>query len=201
MRKNKSRPKRGRGGTALLLNVFFWQPRAEWAATRPIPEPPMRQRGRKSAASLGVVPIGQPQRPEPPERLPEAEKQVWRDIVDRLRPDWFGGAEHLLEIYVTSIVLERFLAEQIRKTRVDDQRFAELVKLQRAEAALVANLATKLRLSPRSTWDRHTPKLVSTQPKPWELGSGSRRGFEDEMRKLEQSCKKSEDSEEPPPAA
>jgi hypothetical protein len=162
----------------------------------------MRQRGRKSSASLGVVPIGQPQRPEPPEGLPEAEKQVWRELVDRLRPDWFSGAEHLLEIYVTSVVLERFLAEQIRKTKVEDERFADLVRLQRAEAALVANVATKLRLTPRSTWDRYTPKLVSTQPKPWELGSGSSRGFEDEMRKLEKKFpKKPEEPEEPPPAA
>jgi hypothetical protein len=172
----------------------------------------MRQRGRKSSANLGVVPIGQPPRPEPPERLPKAEKQVWRELVDRLRPDWFGGAEQLLEVYCTSIVLERFLCEQIRKTKVDDDRFADLVRLQRAEAALVANLATKLRLTPRSTWDRHTPKLVSTQPKPWQLGNGSSRGFEDlgngssrgfedEMRELERSRQKPEDPEEPSPAA
>ena len=42
--------------------------------------------------------------------------------------------------------------------------------MQRAEAALIGNLSTKLRLTPRSTFDRYTPKVVSRLPRPWELG-------------------------------
>ena len=42
----------------------------------------MRQRrGRRSAASLSVVPIDAIQRPKPPESMSEAGKQLWRDTV------------------------------------------------------------------------------------------------------------------------
>jgi len=38
----------------------------------------------------------------------------------------------------------------------------------RVEASLAANLATKLRLTVRSTKDRYAPKAVNW-PKPWKL--------------------------------
>ena len=54
----------------------------------------MRQRrGRRSAASLSVVPIDAIQRPKPPESMSEAGKKLWRDTVKALRADWFQGAE------------------------------------------------------------------------------------------------------------
>jgi hypothetical protein len=40
--------------------------------------------------------------------------------------------------------------------------------MHRTETMLCANLAGKLRLTPRSTVDRYTPKLASSYPKPWE---------------------------------
>jgi hypothetical protein len=74
----------------------------------------------------------------------------------------------VLEAYCVAVEMARVLSETLKTVGPGDERFADLVKLQRAEAALVARLAGTLRLTPRSTWSR-TPQLVSAK-KPWELG-------------------------------
>jgi hypothetical protein len=131
-------------------------------------EESMRQRGRKSAAGLSIVPVAADQRPQPPARLSAAERRVWRDTVERLPAHWFRGSEPVLESYCVAVDLSRFLSEQVKAAAPGDKRFADLVKLLRAEAALVARLAGTLRLTPRSTWSR-TPHLISSM-KPWEIG-------------------------------
>jgi len=68
-----------------------------------------RPPGRKSAASLSVVPIGERPRPEPPEKMIEAEKVVWRETTAALRPDWFQGAECVLGAYVGAVIMEQAL--------------------------------------------------------------------------------------------
>ena len=65
----------------------------------------MKQRGRKSAASLSVVPIDAIQRPKPPGFMSDAGKKLWRDTVNALRADWFQGAEPVMEVYVETIEL------------------------------------------------------------------------------------------------
>jgi hypothetical protein len=42
------------------------------------------------------------------------------------------------------------------------------MRMHKAEVALCASLATKLRLTPRSTVDKTKPKLASAYAKPWE---------------------------------
>jgi hypothetical protein len=45
--------------------------------------------------------------------------------------DWFQGCEHLLEIYVRAISLERLLSQQIKATDPgDDTRLALLMRRQ-----------------------------------------------------------------------
>jgi hypothetical protein len=130
----------------------------------------MGQRGRKSEASLAVVPVAEDQRPRPSGRLSVAEKRIWRDTAEKFPPHWFRGAEPVLEAYCGAVEMTRFLAAQIKAVAPEDKRFNELVKLQRAQAALVCRLAGSLRLTPRSTWSR-TPHIVSSM-KPWEIGGG-----------------------------
>ena len=166
----------------------------------------MRQRGRKSAAALSVVQIAEDQRPQPPARLSGAEKRVWLDTVGRLPPHWFRGSEPVLECYCVAVNMARFLSEQVKAAAPGDERFSGLVKLQRAEAALVARLAGTLRLTPRSTWSR-TPQLISAR-KPWEVGSDWRReepeqigrGFEQEMQEVLAKARPKPDPETPPAA-
>jgi hypothetical protein len=169
-------------------------------------EAPMRQRGRKSAAAMSVVQIAEDQRPQPPARLSGVEKRVWLDTVGRLPPHWFRGSEPVLECYCVAVNMARFLSKQVKAAAPGDERFSGLVKLQRAEAALVARLAGTLRLTPRSTWSR-TPQLISAR-KPWEVGSDWRReepeqigrGFEQEMQEVLAKARPKPDPETPPAA-
>jgi hypothetical protein len=146
----------------------------------------MKQRGRKSAASLSVVPIDAIQRPKPPESMSEAGKKLWRDTVNALRADWFQGAEPVLEVYVETIELSRWLWEMITVADREGDEFAELVKLHCQVSALIGNLATKLRLTPQSSRDARIPKLVPVGPKPWELGTGRRFDEDDEPRRFDE---------------
>ena len=149
----------------------------------------MKQRGRKSAASLSVVPIDAIQRPKPPGFMSDAGKKLWRDTVNALRADWFQGAEPVMEVYVETIELSRWLWEMIATADRESDEFVELVKLHCQVSAQIGNLATKLRLTPQSSRDSRLPKLVSTLPRPWEIGTGRR--FDEEP----------EDPEGSPPAA
>jgi hypothetical protein len=80
--------------------------------------PTLRKRGRKSAASLSVVPVDvKLQRPEPPARLSAVEKQIRREIAEKVRPGWFWSSEPLLELYVQTLAHQRQLAGLSRKLR------------------------------------------------------------------------------------
>jgi hypothetical protein len=132
--------------------------------------PTLRKRGRKSAASLSVVPVDvKLQRPEPPARLSAVEKQIWREIAEKVRPGWFWSSEPLLELYVQTLAHQRQLAGFIKEVAPGSQQYLELMRLQRGVVMLAANLAGKLRLTPRSSVDRYAPKLASSLPKPWDL--------------------------------
>ena len=142
-----------------------------------------RKRGRKSAAAVVVFPMALLGPLEPPARFTAAEKGVWRETIASVRPGWFAGSEGVLAMYCTSVVLERRLAEWLKQADPTDARNRDVVMMHKAEASLAANLATKLRLTVRSTKDRYAPKVVSGL-RPWEVGGGE-----------------GDKSDEPPPAA
>lgn len=138
----------------------------------------MRQRGRRSAASLSVVATTEAPRPAPPRSLSREAKAVWRAATARFRPDHFVGAEPVLEAYAEGVVMLRDLVERIKQTKasepIDYKRLAVLMQLQKAQALLIGNLGGKLRLTPRSRFDRYDVRPVSTLPKPWEIGDADR---------------------------
>jgi hypothetical protein len=147
---------------------------------------PMRQRGRKSSASLSVVPVSfEARRPPPPAHLNAIEKKTWRDIVNSCPAGWFSVAqEPLLAAYCCHESAARFLSKLIEKSRPADlfadrdklRRYAKLLTMRSRETAALSALATRMRLTqqariqPRSAgraWDaNHSgPKLWD---RPWE---------------------------------
>jgi hypothetical protein len=133
------------------------------------PNPTLRQRGRRSAASLAAVPIdARARRPERPERLTAAEKAIWREITEKVRGGWFYSSEHLLEAYVCTLGQWQQLQGCLQQVEPGSERYIELMRLQLSVTTLAGNLATKLRLTPRSTVDRYTPKVVPSSPRPWQ---------------------------------
>ena len=135
----------------------------------------MAQRGRKSSASLAVVPVVPlaPQgRPEPPEHLNEAEATEWRELVAAMRSDWFGRESHgLLERYVRHVCLARLIANVIPAQIGDDiAAFDKLTAMHARESQAISSLATRMRLTHQSARDSKTLRREEhAGPKPWEI--------------------------------
>jgi hypothetical protein len=129
--------------------------------------PTSRKRGRSSGATFTVVPDARMRRPEPPDRLTAAEKVIWREVVEKVRGGWFYSSEHLLEAFVRMLSQLQQIHGVLQQVEVGSERYIELMRLQLSVTGLAGNLASKLRLTPRSTIDRYTPKIVPTSPKVW----------------------------------
>ena len=82
-------------------------------------------RGRKSAASLSVVPIVPGQgRPEPPASLDALEQQIWRS--DALPAHWLDPAGQLiLRRLVAQAAISERRAARLRQLRAQDRDGAE----------------------------------------------------------------------------
>jgi hypothetical protein len=130
----------------------------------------LRQRGRKSAASLCVVAAhdGELEPPAPPATLSPAEAAIWRDVTSKVRPTWFLSSELILETYCRVMVQHRQLADALRQEPVASERYLTIARLQHSVTVLASNLATRLRLTPRSSVSRVAPKLASSQGRPWD---------------------------------
>ena len=135
-------------------------------------------RGRKSAASLSVVPVVPGQgRPEPPLNLDALEKQIWRDVVDALPAHWLDLAGQLIlrRLVAQTAISERREA-RLRLMRAQDQDGGEdadaLAALHGVSAKTVAYLLGQLRATPRSRIiSRAAGSQVEQAPKlrPWEI--------------------------------
>jgi len=139
--------------------------------------------GRKSVEALSVVVSLPGQRLEPPESLTEAQKETWRAVVATKPPEWFAAdSAPVLVAYCKAVASHAFVALQLerfeKRKRMDGKALAAyraMLKSQATQGALVASLATKLRLTPQS---RYTPQSAATasrktsdaQKKPWEFG-------------------------------
>jgi hypothetical protein len=134
---------------------------------------PISRAGRRSAAELAVVQIGTVcSRPEPPSELTEEQAQEWRAIVDRLLPDWFTRETHpLLVQYCRHTVSSRRISQLIANLEQSDdfdvQTYDKLLGMQERESRAMASLATKMRLTQQSTYDKKKAKGVISS-RPWE---------------------------------
>jgi len=126
----------------------------------------MKKNGRYSKTELSIVPRRELPQPEPPATLSESGKEIWRGIVAGFRPDWFQGCESILACYCETATIERQIAGVITECGVKDERWPELVRLHCNVASSLANLATKMRLTPQATRNKSTDKHVSLV-KPW----------------------------------
>jgi len=131
-------------------------------------------RGRISAAAIDVNTIHAIHRPEPPDRLHADAKEIWRQAVGRLPPDWFPAETlPMLEIYCVHVVLHRRLSGMALKNGIPGEDVRSIAKQLAEEADLIANLATKMRLTQQSTHDRKKSK-GKIKAEPVEAGDAER---------------------------
>ena len=110
---------------------------------------------RESAAALSTVVQGAFARPEPPPELSEAQRAVWRSVVDTKPPTFFDAAQFpLLSDYCRAVVLQDELSQKLCASQIND--FDKLAKLK-------TSLARSLRITNQS---RYNPDKASTLSRP-----------------------------------
>lgn len=142
----------------------------------------MRQRGRKSAASLAVarVAIGVERLPAPV-HLSDAERGVWLETVNDQPAEAITPVHSpVLELYCRHVVRSRILADEIdnfdRAWLADDdgiKRYDLLLKMAERESRAASSLARSLRITRQSTIDPKVAGVANARHarsrKPWEL--------------------------------
>lgn len=137
----------------------------------------MAKTGKRSAASLMVVPGFSDSRIAPPEHMDVEERDIWHAIVDSLPADYFRpGDVPLLSAYCTAAVFydnaRRDMKE--RGLSVTDDRGREYVnpahQILTSQASAMAQMAVKLRLCPSARYSERKAGAVEakTGGRPWE---------------------------------
>ena len=114
----------------------------------------MIQPGRVSAAALSVATSEAIQRPEPPRHLTPEERDVWVQTTGAVRVDWFKKEVLLvLETYCAIAVAIRRTNQELRGDleAMSPEKYRRLTALQIKQAGILSNLATRLRITNKST--------------------------------------------------
>lgn len=135
----------------------------------------MGTRGPRSSASLAVISgngIEAIERPRPPEDLTDEMAGEWIAIVNRLPADWFTHeTTPLLAQYCRHICASRRVAALVEQAEADPEcdlkDYDRLLKMQEREGRALTSLATKMRLSQQSTYDKSKKKPAQSR-KLWE---------------------------------
>jgi hypothetical protein len=135
----------------------------------------MGTRGPRSAASLTVISSGgieAVERLRPPPEMTSEQTAEWVSIVNRLPADWFGReTQGLLAQYCRHIVTARRVADLIAAAEADTEcsikDYDRLLKMQEREGRAISSLATKMRISQQTTYDKSRKKPAAAR-KPWE---------------------------------
>jgi hypothetical protein len=136
----------------------------------------MGNRGRVSAAALTVIGPGgieTVRRPEPPIELTDDQAEEWRAIVNRMPADWFTRETvPLLVQYCRTIVRARRLAQLLNNTEkseeLDVKEYRDLLRSEAEQSGVLMSLATKMRISQQSTYDKSKKKPAGGTTRPWD---------------------------------
>jgi phage terminase small subunit len=139
----------------------------------------MRQRGRKSAASLSVISVdGKPDRLQPPDHLSADERQRFIEIIATCSATHFRPSDTILLCrFVEADALAEKAAAELRKNPVIEGKPSAWLAVQEKSVRALTALSMRLRLSPQSRIDakamgRQEPRLTVN---PWEYGDDARR--------------------------
>lgn len=129
-----------------------------------------------------VIDGGFKQRAEPPAHMPERQKELWRKVAASESVDWFQteANRQLLELYVASVdgaqTIQKFIdGFPVAELMLSDgiRRYNALLSARQSEQKTAYMLATKLRLTNQSRYDRNRAATVQKQQtserKPWEF--------------------------------
>jgi hypothetical protein len=135
----------------------------------------MGSRGRTSSASLSVTtaaPVDVIQRPDAPYDLTDEQSEEWWAVVNRMPADWFPRETHsMLAQYCRHVVAARRVSQLIANAEGSDpfdvEGYDRLLKMQEREGRALSSLATRMRLSQQTTYDKSKKKPLAAK-RPWE---------------------------------
>ena len=143
----------------------------------------MAQRGRKSTAALAMArptPVLSESRLAPPIHLPDAERDVWLQVVnDQPASSFTETHAPMLELYCRHVVLSRILADELlnfdRAWIADDaglKRYDRLLAMHERESRAASSAATRLRITRQAIDQQTVARTIVNAPKakkPWEI--------------------------------
>lgn len=143
----------------------------------------MAQRGRKSTAALAMArptPVLSESRLAPPIHLPDAERDVWLQVVnDQPASSFTETHAPMLELYCRHVVLSRILADELlnfdRAWIADDdglKRYDKLLAMHERESRAASSAATRLRITRQAVDQQTVARSMMNAPKakkPWEI--------------------------------
>lgn len=126
----------------------------------------MGTRGRVSKASMEVAKssaIEKVERPDAPYDLTDEQTEEWWAVVNRLPADWFPRETHaLLAQYCRHVVSARRVSQMIVAAEgcpeVDVDQLDKLYKMQEREGRAMSSLATRMRITQQTTYDKSKQK-------------------------------------------
>lgn len=134
----------------------------------------MDQRGRVSAASLAVVkPTTVVERPRPPGELTPEQAIEWNAVIDGLPAEWFGRETHaMLAQYCRHVVAARRISQLIADAEQGDtfdvSEYERLLRMQEREGRAMSALATRMRITQQTSYDKSKKKRASGGSRPWD---------------------------------
>jgi hypothetical protein len=123
-------------------------------------------------AAADILPIGEIDRPPPPEGMSAVAATIWRAVVDNMRERWVAPESFaILETYCTLTAEKKRLELEFSKLPVTDPQYERLTARHDKMAAQALAHARSLRLTPRSNvTNREARDPLRGIKKPWELG-------------------------------
>jgi hypothetical protein len=145
----------------------------------------MKQRGRKSAASLAVISTERGiTRIGPPSTLSEGEAAVWTRIIDSKPAEHFGLKDvphltnycrHVVKADVIDGLIKAFEPEWLND---DDglKRYERLLTMAQRETGCIEKLARSMRLTHQSIYRADKVASTKSNPRPWQLDGEAAEG-------------------------
>jgi hypothetical protein len=143
----------------------------------------VRARGRKSAAALATVVVGDfGKRPEPPDYLTERQAEIWCETTASEPADFFstGATRGLLADYcrhregveTLSRIIDRFEPDWLKSTAAVT-RYQSLLRMRESETRAAMTMARSLRLTNQSRYLKRGAARAALNEgggaKPWEV--------------------------------
>ncbi|MBZ9759475.1 hypothetical protein LB553_01050 [Mesorhizobium sp. CA8] len=119
-----------------------------------------------------AAPIETLERPDAPYDLTDEQADEWWAVVNRMPADWFPRETHgMLAQYCRHVVSARRVAQLIAaeegKKEIEIPVLDQLYKMQEREGRALSSLATRMRITQQTTYDKSKKKPQQVS-KPWE---------------------------------